>query len=180
MIKHEDVFKIGKISKSHGLKGELSMTFTSDLFDQVDADYLVCEVDGILVPFFIEEYRFKNDEVVLMKFEKIDSDKDGEFLYGCDVYMERKQVPENMQTDEGEPLEMGLDFYIGYTVTDSDGTTIGVIDDFDDSTANLLFCLTTPTGSNLIIPAADEFIVEIDDNQKTMKMQLPEGILDLD
>ena len=55
-----------------------------------------------------------------------------------------------------------------------------MIDDVDDSTANVLFSVATPTGGNLIIPASDDYIVEINDEQKLMVMHLPEGLLDLD
>lgn len=52
MIRQEEVFKIGKIGKPHGVKGEVSLMFEDDVFDRVDADYLVLLIDGILVPFF--------------------------------------------------------------------------------------------------------------------------------
>ena len=54
MIKAEEVYKIGKLGKPHGLKGEINFLFDDDVFDRTDADYLVLEVDGILVPFFME------------------------------------------------------------------------------------------------------------------------------
>ena len=62
MIKRDDVYRIGTIGKSHGVKGEVSFRFDDDVFDRVDADYLVLDIDGILVPFFIEEYRFRGNE----------------------------------------------------------------------------------------------------------------------
>ena len=61
MIKNDDVFRIGKIGKAHELKGELQMQVDDDVFDRVEADYVVLQIDGILVPFFIEEYRFRSD-----------------------------------------------------------------------------------------------------------------------
>ena len=73
MIKKEDVYKIGVLTKPHGIKGEVSFSFTDDVFDRVECDYLICLMDGILVPFFIEEYRFKNDSVALVKFDGIDT-----------------------------------------------------------------------------------------------------------
>ena len=73
MIKQEEVFKIGRLGKAHGVKGELSFMFDDDVFDRVDADYLVLDVDGILVPFFIEEYRFRSDSTALVKFEGVDT-----------------------------------------------------------------------------------------------------------
>ena len=55
MIKREDVYKIGLFNKPHGIHGELSFTFTDDIFDRADCDYLICRLDDIFVPFFIGE-----------------------------------------------------------------------------------------------------------------------------
>lgn len=73
MIRRDEVYKIGKLGKPHGVKGEITFAITDDVFDRVDAEYLVLDIDGILVPFYLEEYRFKNDENVLVKFEDIDT-----------------------------------------------------------------------------------------------------------
>ena len=48
MIQKEEVYKIGLFNKPHGIHGELQFTFTDDIFDRVDCDYLVCLLDGIL------------------------------------------------------------------------------------------------------------------------------------
>lgn len=53
MIRREEVFKIGHIGKPHGLQGEVQFLFTDDVFDRVEADYLVIDMEGILVPFFM-------------------------------------------------------------------------------------------------------------------------------
>ena len=55
MIKEEEVYRIGKIGKPHGVKGEVTMMFSDDVFDRVDAEYVVLLIDGIFVPFFFEE-----------------------------------------------------------------------------------------------------------------------------
>ena len=47
MIKAEEVYKIGRLGKAHGVKGEVSFQFDDDIFDRVDADYLVLDIDGI-------------------------------------------------------------------------------------------------------------------------------------
>ena len=67
MIRKEEVYKIGIFNKPHGIHGELSFTFTDDIFDRVDCDYFICLLDGIFVPFFIEEYRFRSDSTALVK-----------------------------------------------------------------------------------------------------------------
>ena len=73
MIRQEEVYRIGRLGKAHGVKGEVSLQFDDDIFDRADCDYLVLDVDGILVPFFIEEYRFRSDTVALVKFEDVDN-----------------------------------------------------------------------------------------------------------
>ena len=73
MIKKDEVFKIGIFNKPHGVKGEISFTFTDDIFDRVECEYLVCLLDGIFVPFFIEEYRFRSDTTALVKLEGVDT-----------------------------------------------------------------------------------------------------------
>ena len=52
---YNDFYKIGKIGKPHGVKGEVSFMFDDDVFDRTDAGWLMLSVDGILVPFFLEE-----------------------------------------------------------------------------------------------------------------------------
>lgn len=54
MIKIEDVYRIGLINKPHGVHGELLFTFDDDIFDRMEADYIICMMDGILVPFFLK------------------------------------------------------------------------------------------------------------------------------
>ena len=43
MIKKEDVFKIGQFAKPHGIKGEITLLTTSDVFDDSDDPFIVCE-----------------------------------------------------------------------------------------------------------------------------------------
>ena len=68
MIRKEEVYKIGIFNKPHGIHGELQFTFTDDVFDRAEAEYVICMMDGILVPFFIEEYRFRSDAVQTYQF----------------------------------------------------------------------------------------------------------------
>ncbi len=67
MIREEEVFKIGQFAKPHGIKGELSLVTNSDVLEDAEDPYIVCEMDGILVPFFVEDFRYKTDTVVLVK-----------------------------------------------------------------------------------------------------------------
>lgn len=84
---YNDFYKIGKIGKPHGVKGEVSFMFDDDVFDRTDADWLMLSVDGILVPFFLEEYRFKSNETALVKFCDVDTQDEARELTGCDVFL---------------------------------------------------------------------------------------------
>ena len=169
MIKQEKVYCIGRLGKTHGVKGEVSLQFDDDIFDRVDADYLVLELDGILVPFFIEEYRFRSDTVALIKFEDVDTQQRANELTGCDVYFPRALAAD----DEGE---VSLSLLVGFDLVEANGgTTIGRIAAIDDTTANLLFELE----DGRLIPANDDLIRDIDTKRKTIKMEIPEGLLEL-
>lgn len=169
MIREEDVFKIGKIGKLHGVSGEVTLRFTDDVFDRVDADYLVLMVDGILVPFFMEEYRFRSDEVALVKFEDIDSVERASELTGCEVFFPRELADD----DEGELTWSQI---VGYDIVDADShKLIGRIASVDETTINVLLELDDGT----LIPAAEEFIIDIDHKERKMFMQLPEGLVNI-
>ena len=168
MIKAEEVYKIGRLGKAHGVKGEVTFMFDDDVFDRVEADYLILEVDGILVPFFIEEYRFRNDSTALVKFEDVETQDRARELTNCDVYF-----PRALSDDDDQP---SLAMLVGYTIVD--GATqqpVGRIAAIDDQTANLLFELEDGT----LIPATDDLITNIDQHRRTITMTLPEGLLDL-
>ena len=173
MIRYDDVYQIGKISKTHALKGEVVFHITDDIGDRTDSDYVIVEVDGILVPFFIEEYRFRSDSTVLMKFDDIDSADQAQRLVGCRVFYEKAKAVES-----GEE-ELSLNYFIGFQMKDEDGVLIGMVQDIDDNTENWLFIVERPDGKEALIPAHEEFITDINHEAKTLTMSLPEGLLDL-
>ena len=173
MIRREEVYKIGKLGKPHGVKGEVSFMFDDDVFDRVDADYLVLDVDGILVPFFIEEYRFRSDESALMKFEDIDTQDKARDLTGDEVYFPRSL------SDGGDENVSWAEIF-GFEVVDKNtNKTIGIIKSVDDSTINTLFEIETNDGKEVLIPANEDLIHEADMDNRRIKMFIPEGLLDL-
>ncbi len=105
MIKKEEVYKIGLFNKPHGIHGELQFTFTDDIFDRVDCDYLICLLDGIFVPFFIEEYRFRSDSTALVKLEGVDSAERARMFTNIEVYFPVKHAEEA----EEEEFIVGID-----------------------------------------------------------------------
>lgn len=173
MISHDDVFRIGKLGKTHGVKGEISFHFTDDVFDRMDADYVFVETDGLLVPFFFEEYRFRSDETALVKFEGIDDADRASEMTGSDVYFPRQLTQDN----DGELTWAEL---TGYAIIDSnDGNTIGKIAAVDLSTINTLFEVTRHDGTTLLMPANEELIEDINRENRTIIMHIPEGLMDI-
>lgn len=173
MIRRDDVYKIGKLGKPHGVKGEITFAITDDVFDRVDAEYLVLDINGILVPFYMEEYRFKNDENVLVKFEDIDTQEQARNYTGCDVYF-----PRHLSDSDEEHMTWAE--IIGFHLVDAPtGKVIGTLESVDNSTANLLFEVNTPEGKELLIPANEDLLEEVNAEKKEIRMAIPEGLLDL-
>ncbi|WP_148371512.1 ribosome maturation factor RimM [Bacteroides bouchesdurhonensis] len=173
MIKKEEVYKIGIFNKPHGIHGELQFTFTDDIFDRADCDYLVCQLDGIFVPFFIEEYRFRSDSTALVKLEGVDTAERARMFTNVDVYFPVEHV------DEAEAGELSWNFFIGFRMEDVHHGLLGEVVDVDTTTVNTLF-VVKQEGEELLVPAQEEFILGIDQEKKLITVELPEGLLDLD
>ena len=170
MIREDEVYKIGRLGKPHGVHGEISMQVDDDVFDRVDADCLILMVDGILVPFYMEEYRFRSDTTALIKFEDIDTVERARELTNCDVYFLRSQA----DSDEGDGYTWA--YFTGFDLVDAtSGKHVGRIASIDDSTANVLF----ETTEGRLLPANPDLIAAIDREQRTITLNLPEGILDI-
>lgn len=173
MIRQEDVYKIGVLGKPHGVKGEIQFRFTDDVFDQWDSDYLILDMEGILVPFFMEEYRFRSDEVALMKFCDIDSEQRAREFTGIEVYFPRAIAEENKE-------DLSWAQIIGFTLLDSKTQkVVGEIMSVDETTINLLFDVKTQNGEEILIPANEELITNVDAEQRNIEVDIPNGLLEL-
>lgn len=173
MIRQEDVYKIGVLGKPHGVKGEIQFRFTDDVFDQCDSDYLILDMEGILVPFFMEEYRFRSDEVALMKFCDIDSEQRAREFTGIEVYFPRAIAEENKE-------DLSWAQIIGFTLLDSKTQkVVGEIMSVDETTINLLFDVKTQNDEEILIPANEELITNVDAEQRNIEVDIPNGLLEL-
>ena len=169
----KDVYRIGRIGKPHGVKGEMNFMFTDDVFDRTDSDYLIIEVEGLLVPFFIEEYRFRSDETALLKLCDIDTQEQARQFTNCEVFFERSKA--DTPADELTWAQI-----VGFQIIDEkNGKIIGKIVAVDDSTENILFEIETTKGHQTLIPAHDSLIRNIDTQSQTITMTIPDGLLAL-
>lgn len=172
MIRNDEVISIGRFTRPHGVKGEMAMTFTNDVFDRTDCPFLVCSMDGILVPFFIEEYRFKSETTALIKFERIDTVEQARIFTNKEVFFPVSYVPED------EEPEYTWSTFIGYAASDVRHGALGTVVDVDDSTVNVLFIVERPDGSEVLIPAQEVFIRDLDHRRQHILFDLPDGLID--
>ena len=171
MIRKEDVYRIGQLTKPHGIKGEVAFSFTDDIFDRTDGcDYLVCLMDGIMVPFFMEEYRFKSDTVALVKFEGVDTAEQARRFTNIEVYYPTRYAEESD--------ELSWSYFVGFRIEDEHLGLLGEVEEIDETTINTLFVIRRPDGEELLIPAQEAFITDMDHKQRIIRMDLPEGMVE--
>jgi 16S rRNA processing protein RimM len=173
MIAKETVRKIGYFTKPHGIKGEIGLVLSFDIFSQTGDPFVICEMEGILVPFYIEAYRSKTATVVLVKIETIHSEEAVRTFSNREVYYPIRD------TDDEEPMEAGgWAKYTGYAVSDERGL-LGEITAIDESTANTLWRINNNVGKERLIPVVEEWIVSVDHTKKQLNLSLPDGLLEL-
>ena len=136
------------------------------------------DIDGIFVPFYIESIRPKGSFSYLVKFDGIDSEFEARKLVNKTVFALRDKLREYMEENYDDEVAF-FDDLIGCTVIDSVRGVIGKVADIDTNTENQLFIVNAPDGSVIYIPVAEDFIDDIDEDSKEIRMTLPEGLIDL-
>ena len=171
MLLKENTVQIGFIQKSHGVKGELSITLKDGFYSEdISAAFLLLDIDHGLVPFYVESYRIKSAQSMLVKLESIDSEPRASELCGTQVYIESSEMKEEQA--------FSANAFIGYKVNDKHKGFIGEITDVQDISNNPLFVLDYE-GKELLIPIHPEFMREVDASQSTLNVDLPDGLVDL-
>ena len=169
MLRREDFTYLGKFLKPHGTKGEISLQSDGFTLDE-SCDFVACDIDGILVPFFIEEMRTKNHDTMIVKIERMESADEVRFLTNRGAYSPREWVEESE--------ELSWSYFHGFTAVDEKAGVIGTITDIDDSTINTLFVIEK-NGEEILIPAQEEFITGMDHKKREIRFNLPEGLVSL-
>ena len=169
MLKKEEFAYLGKFLKPHGTKGEIGLQGDTFLLDE-EQNFVACDIDGILVPFFFESIRPKNDDTVIVKVERMESAEDVRYLTNRDAYVPRSW------SEESE--EVSLRYFIGFTAIDITLGQLGTVVDIDESTVNTLFVIENDD-DEILVPAQEEFIAGIDHEKREIVFDLPEGLVSL-
>lgn len=170
MILQEDIVAVGRLLKPHGIKGEITLLFDNPSFHQIDSPFFIIEMDGLFVPFFVEEKRVGTDVSVRVKFEDVDDEISVSKFSNKTVYLPKTLIKEQKEVND-------VDFLIGYLAVDKTFGELGEIVDIDTSTINNLFVVISPDEEEILIPIAEEFIEGIDEKEKMILFNLPEGLL---
>lgn len=172
MISANDLIYIGLLGKSHGLHGELLYSFSFDVFENEQIEFLVIMRDGIFVPFYIESIREKTSSTGFVKFDGVDNEQQARTFLGAEVFL-----PKELGIMNGK-IEKPLDYFIGFHVITEQSNEKLIISDVDTSTANPLFVIESENGE-IYIPINEDLIISIDYDARKITMQLPEGLLNL-
>lgn len=173
MINPNDTLKIGYLKKPRGIKGEITLVFDKSSYANIDTELYFLDIDGILVPFFLEEITFISETTSRVKFMDVEDEIVASRYSNVPVYLPREKVPVHTLNDEYH-----WSFFIGYTIIEENGNRLGVIEDVDSGTINVLF-VVKDGDRDMLVPATEDFIVYLDDEKKQLCMKLPEGLLDI-
>lgn len=168
MIQESDLTRIGKVVKTHGVNGEVKLSLEGG--DANAYEYLICRVDGLFVPFYIEQDGHRSANGNIVKFEGIDSVADAGKLCGAYVFIDGDLV------NEVEDDDLPYDFFLGFRIYEGE-KLVGTISAFDCRTANVLAEIRTPDGVTCIIPFHPDFVMSVDRDDKRIEMNLPQGLV---
>lgn len=175
MITQAEITDIGRVNKTHGIEGELSITI-DDGINPADLTCLVMDMDGIYVPFFISATRPRGAESWLVFIDGVSSEIMASTFVGKDVFALRSDLSNE---DEDDTDGFYLEDLVGYKLYDSDGTYIGKVTDIDLSTDNALFTVTTDDNRSVLVPANADLMLSIDHEDSRLTMNLPSGLVNL-
>ena len=169
----EDMLRVGVISSTHGVRGEVKVFPTTDdparfedletVFLDTGKEMLELEIAGVKF--------FKN--MVILKFKGYDNINDIEKYRGKDLWITRDQA---VPLGEDENFVADL---IGLSVVTDQGETLGVMKDVMFTGANDVYVVERENGKELLLPAIKDCILDVDLEEGVMTVHVLDGLLDL-
>ena len=167
-----DYFRVGVISNSHGVKGEVKVYPTTDdinRFKNLDKIYL--DENGSYKELHINSVKFVKNMVVL-GFEEYNSMNEILGLKGMELYVDRENAI---------PLKEG-EFYIadmiGADIITDEGEHFGTLKDILKTGANDVYVINTDEGKEVLFPSIPECIKEKDLENKKITVHIMDGLID--
>ncbi len=165
-----EFLKVGVITNTHGLKGEVKVYPTTDLDRFEYLEYVLLDTGKEKKRLEVSQVRyFKN--LVLMKFKGINDINEIERYKGHDLWIARADAQE---LQEGEYYIGDL---IGMSVFLEDGSEFGIVKDVMETGANDVYVIRTREGKEILIPAIADCILDVDVENERMKIHLLKGLM---
>ncbi len=166
---------IGRINKPHGLDGELKATIDERFWSDIaNIDAFFVEQRGQKIPFFIEYLRGKGS--LILKFEEVETKEEARSFTNKRLYLRR----EDISLTEEEINDKGLEysFLEGYELIEVDLGTVGRIESVEDFPQQEM-AKVDANGNLILIPLLKVWITNINKENKTITMSLPDGLLEV-
>ncbi len=166
-------FRVGVITSTHGLRGEVKVYPTTDDPQRFSLlKEVILDVNGSEKILKIRSVKyFKN--MVILAFEGLDRIEDVQRFLKKDLLIRRSDA---LPLAEGEYYIPDL---IGIEVSDEEGTVLGQITDVLQTAANDVYVVRQENGKEFMIPKTDECILETDIENGRMRVHLLPGLMDL-
>ena len=168
----EDLLRVGVIANTHGIRGEVKVFPTTDEKERFkDLKKVILDMGKEQKVLEIQSVRFFKN-LVILKFKGIDNINDIEMYKGKDLLVTREDA---VPLEEGEYFIADL---LDLDVYSDEDEKIGVLYDVMQTGANDLYVVKTEEGKEILLPAIDECILDIDLEESRMTVHIMEGLLD--
>lgn len=159
---------IGRITKTYGFEGAVVVRSEGGITGEPKQGEPVFVVtDGIPVPFFTREAHSPSRDMLIISFDDYLTDDSVAHLKGCEVRTGGKEEP----ADELAELA-------GYILTDTRSGLTGSITEIVRNPGQLM-AVAVMRGEEVLIPLHPDLIVSVDRKHKSIRMNLPEGLIQL-
>jgi len=163
----EPVFiAVGKLRRSHGVRGEITMEVLTDFPERVRKNRVVLVGDEHL-PLKLTSVRWK-DQFMILAFEGYSDCDQVNVLRNQYVFVDARKLP---------PLPEG-DYYfhqlIGMRVETEDGNQLGELGEILETGANDVFVVRKPETADLLLPVIDDVILTVDLEKGIITVRLQE------
>ena len=168
----ENCFELGKITKTHGVRGELVLWLDVDFpEDYEDLESIFLEVRGELVPFFMESFRLSGNRAIV-QFEDIDTFEKAEGMINLQAFLPLEELPE-LDEDQFYYHEI-----IDFKVIDKNLGELGTVQTVHSMQAQDLLVMDYK-GKEVFVPVIPEIVLNAEKDKKILNVNLPEGLLEV-
>lgn len=167
----EDLLKVGAITTTHGVRGEVKVYPTTDEPERFfDLDYVLLDTGKELSRLDIKNVRFFKN-LVILKFDGIDNINDIEKYKGCSLWIPREDAQE---LGENEYYIADL---LGMKIVLEDGTEFGTLKNVMETGANDVYIVDSIEHGEVLLPAIRDCILDVDLEENIMTVHLMKGLL---